>query len=43
MTMRLTSEINPEMDGKYFIEKVTKEFSANATYRQKVELGGRAE
>lgn len=43
MTMNLTSEINPEMDGKYFIEKVTKEFSDNATYRQKVELGGRAE
>lgn len=43
MTMNLSSEINPEMDGKYFIEKVTKEFSDNATYRQKVELGGRAE
>lgn len=43
MVMNLTSDINPEMDGKYFIEKVTKEFSDNATYRQKVELGGRAE
>lgn len=43
MTMNLSSEINPEMDGKYFIEKVTKEFSDNATYRQKIELGGRAE
>lgn len=43
MVMNLTSEINPEMDGKYFIEKVTKDFSDNATYRQKVELGGRAE
>lgn len=43
MVMNLTSEINPEMNGKYFIEKVTKEFSDNATYRQKVELGGRAE
>lgn len=43
MTMNLTSEINPEMNGKYHIEKVTKEFSDNATYRQKVELGGRAE
>lgn len=43
MVMYLTSEINPEMNGKYNIEKVTKEFSDNATYRQKVELGGRAE
>ena len=33
----------PEMDGKYFIEKVTKDFSDNATYRQKLDLGGRAE
>lgn len=39
----LKSDITPEMDGKYYIEKVTKEFSDNATYRQKVELGGRAE
>lgn len=43
MVMNLTSEINPEMNGKYFIEKVTKDFSDNATYRQKIELGGRAE
>lgn len=41
--MDLKSMITPEMDGKYFIEKVTKTFSDNATYRQKVELGGRAE
>lgn len=39
----LKSDITPEMNGKYYIEKVTKEFSDNATYRQKVELGGRAE
>lgn len=39
----LKSDITPEMDGKYYIEKVTKEFSDNATYRQKIELGGRAE
>lgn len=39
----LKSDITPEMDGKYYIEKVTKEFSDNATYRQKVELGGRTE
>lgn len=39
----LSSMITPEMDGKYFIEKVTKTFSDNATYRQKIELGGRAE
>lgn len=43
MVMNLTSVINPEMNGKYFIEKVIKDFSDNATYRQKVELGGRAE
>lgn len=43
MVMNLTSVINPEMNGKYFIEKVTKEFSENATYRQKVELGGRVD
>ena len=43
MVMDLKSMITPEMDGKYFIEKVTKTFSDNATYRQKVELGGRAE
>lgn len=39
----LKSDITPEMNGKYYIEKVTKTFSDNATYRQKVELGGRAE
>ena len=43
MVMDLKSMITPEMDGKYYIEKVTKTFSDNATYRQKVELGGRAE
>lgn len=43
MTINLRSEITPEMDGRYFIEKVTKTFSDSATYRQKVELGGRAE
>lgn len=42
MAIDLSSEINPEMNGKYHIEKVTKEFSDNATYRQKVELGGPA-
>lgn len=43
MVIDLSSVITPEMSGKYFIEKVTKEFSDNATYRQKLELGGRAE
>lgn len=41
--INLKSEITPEMNGRYFVEKVTKTFSDNATYRQKVELGGRAE
>lgn len=39
----LCNEDIPEMNGKYFIEKVTKDFSDNATYRQKLDLGGRAE
>lgn len=43
MVLDLRSVITPEMSGKYFIEKVTKDFSDNATYRQKLELGGRAE
>ena len=43
MILELSSVITPEMSGRYFIEKVTKEFSDNATYRQKLELGGRAE
>ena len=43
MIINLTSDITPEMNGKYYIEKVTKAFQDNATYRQKVELGGRAE
>lgn len=37
----LTSEITPEMNGKYLVEAVTKTFSDNATYRQKLDLGGR--
>lgn len=43
MVMDLSSDITPEMNGKYFIEKVTKTFQDNATYRQKIDLGGRAE
>lgn len=43
MTVALSSIITPEMNGSYYVEKVTKEFSDNATYRQKLELGGRAE
>lgn len=43
MTIDLTSEITPEMNGCYYVEKVTKDFSDDATYRQKLELGGRAE
>lgn len=43
MVVELSSIITPEMDGSYYVEKVTKEFSDNATYRQKLELGGRAE
>lgn len=41
--INLSSDITPEMNGKYYVEKVTKTFSDNATYRQKVELGGRFE
>ncbi len=41
MTIELKSEVTPEMNGKYLVEKVEKTFSDNATYRQKVELGGR--
>ena len=43
MIVELSSIITPEMNGSYYVEKVTKEFSDNATYRQKLELGGRAE
>ena len=43
MTVDLKSEITPEMNGYYYVEKVTKDFSDDATYRQKLELGGRAE
>ena len=42
MTVDLKSEITPEMSGYYYVEKVTKDFSDDATYRQKLELGGRA-
>lgn len=41
MIVELKSDITPEMDGKYLVEKVEKTFSDNATYRQKVDLGGR--
>ena len=41
MIVELKSEVTPEMDGKYLVEKVEKTFSDNATYRQKVDLGGR--
>lgn len=43
MTVDLKSEVTPEMNGYYYVEKVTKDFSDDATYRQKLELGGRAE
>lgn len=43
MAIDLKSEITPEMNGSYYVEKVTKDFSDDATYRQKIELGGRAE
>lgn len=43
LTIELKSEVTPEMNGSYYVEKVTKDFSDNATYRQKLELGGRAE
>lgn len=43
MVVELSSIITPEMDGSYYVEKVTKEFSDNSTYRQKIEFGGRAE
>lgn len=37
--LELTSIVWPEMDGMYCIDKVTKEFSDRATYRQVLELG----
>lgn len=43
MQVELSSTLTPEVNGTYFVEKVTKDFSDNATYRQKIELGGRAE
>ena len=43
MVLELKSEVTPEMDGKYLVEKVEKSFSDNATYRQKVDLGGRVQ
>ena len=42
MSVDLKSDVTPEMDGRYLVEKVEKTFSDNATYRQKVDLGGRA-
>ena len=41
MSVELNSEVTPEMNGTYLVEKVEKTFSDNATYRQKVDLGGR--
>lgn len=41
MSVELESEVTPEMNGTYLVEKVEKTFSDNATYRQKVDLGGR--
>ena len=43
MTIDLKSEITPEMNGSYYVEKVTKDFNDDATYRQKIDVGGRAE
>lgn len=37
--MVLKSELCPEMNGTYYVDKVTKEFSDSATYRQTIELG----
>lgn len=37
--VKVTSEICPGLNGTYHAGKVTKEFSDNATYRQKIELG----
>lgn len=41
ISVELNSEVTPEMNGTYLVEKVEKTFSDNATYRQKVDLGGR--
>lgn len=40
--LEIESELSPEMNGSYYIEKVTKDFNDDATYRQKIELGGKA-
>lgn len=37
--INLKSELCPELDGTYYVDKVTKEFSDSATYRQTIELG----
>lgn len=42
MVLEIESELSPEMNGSYYIEKVTKDFNDDATYRQKIELGGKA-
>lgn len=41
MILELESELSPEMNGSYYVEKVTKDFNDDATYRQKIELGGK--
>lgn len=37
--INLKSELCPELSGTYYVDKVTKEFSDSATYRQTIELG----
>ncbi len=40
--LTISSRIDSSLNGSYYIEKVTKDFSDDATYRQKVELGRKA-
>lgn len=40
MVVDVNSVITPHLNGKYHVEKVSKEFSNEATYRQEIELGG---
>lgn len=37
--IKLKSELCQELDGIYYVDKVSKEFGDNATYRQTIELG----
>lgn len=42
MVLEIQSMVNPDMNGSYYVEKVTKDFSDDATYRQNIDLGGKA-